>query len=162
MKYTLRRLACVLKDDQWSLGSDHAIKRKRIRIYPIVVACTCQNKINHHMGVTMWMKNGRNCKYCIHLGDSVVEGWIIAPKSETIQAQQNNINIDIVIPLLSAKLLYARKELHDWYPEGNFPYCDWSVINRPDRDRLAVAITRRYDKYLLDLNDDDREVRSFS
>ena len=39
------------------------------------------------MGVTMWMKNGRNCKYCIHLGDSLVEGWIIAPKSETWPAQ---------------------------------------------------------------------------
>ena len=42
-------------------------------------------------------ENGRNFKYCIHLGDSVVEAWIIAPKSETMPAQQNNINIDILI-----------------------------------------------------------------
>ena len=36
------------------------------------------------MGVTMWMKNGRNYEYCINnsFGDSVVEGWIIAPKSQ--------------------------------------------------------------------------------
>ena len=49
----------------------------------------------------MWMKNGMIYKYCIKncLGDSVVEGWIIAPKSETWPAQQNNINIDIVIPV---------------------------------------------------------------
>ena len=73
MKYTLRRLACGLKDDQWSLRSDHAIKRKRIHIYPKVVAYKPKQNQSSNMGVTMWMENGRNCKYCIHLGDSVVE-----------------------------------------------------------------------------------------
>ena len=46
----------MLKDDQWSLGSDHAIKRKRIHIYPIVVAYKPKRNQSSYMGVTMWMK----------------------------------------------------------------------------------------------------------
>ena len=77
MKYTSRRLACVLKDDQWSLGSDHAIKKEKNTHLPNSCCVHAKTKsIIRWRGITMWMKNDMIYKYCIKncLGDSVVEG----------------------------------------------------------------------------------------